>query len=290
VSRYASLTFNLVGYQYAWAGINEEGLVLSTMSLDQTRVPPADARPPLDSGMWMQHLLDTCATVSEVVATDTRIRIFTVDHYLVADATGHVATVEFLDGQMVVHRGDELPVPVLTNDPYASALAAWLAWRDAGSYWHLGASLTRFCLAADRVTAHPASGEPALGYALDTLHTIRGERVSPYPSQWSLVFDIPARRAHFRTRRLPEVRTVGLRDFRLECGQPIQMLDIQADLSGDVAAEFVDFDSETNRAQMAAFFAVTGLDVSARELRAWTELLESYPCLRHRRPGGRTGS
>ena len=36
-------------------------------------------------------------------------------HYLVADANGNVATIEFLDGKMVVHRGSNLPFTVLTK-------------------------------------------------------------------------------------------------------------------------------------------------------------------------------
>ncbi len=31
-SRYASVSFNLVGYEYAWGGMNEAGLSISTMS------------------------------------------------------------------------------------------------------------------------------------------------------------------------------------------------------------------------------------------------------------------
>jgi penicillin V acylase-like amidase (Ntn superfamily) len=54
VSRYASVTFNLVGYEYAWAGMNERGLSISTMALGPMSHPTPDGRPPLDSGRWMQ--------------------------------------------------------------------------------------------------------------------------------------------------------------------------------------------------------------------------------------------
>jgi choloylglycine hydrolase len=51
---------------------------------------------------WIQYQLDRCATVDEVIATDKTIRISskgTPVHYLVADAGGHVSTIEFLNGQ-----------------------------------------------------------------------------------------------------------------------------------------------------------------------------------------------
>ena len=59
------------------------------MSLNDTEDPVPDERPPLDSGEWMQFVLDTCATVEDLVATDARVSIITVDHYLVADSLGN---------------------------------------------------------------------------------------------------------------------------------------------------------------------------------------------------------
>ena len=44
-ARYASVTFTVGGYQHAWAGMNERGLVLSTMALGATELPQPDQRP-----------------------------------------------------------------------------------------------------------------------------------------------------------------------------------------------------------------------------------------------------
>ena len=68
VSKYGSVSFDTAGRGFAWSGMNEAGLVMSTMSLYETELPPADQRPVLDSGNWIQYLLDTCATVEEVLA------------------------------------------------------------------------------------------------------------------------------------------------------------------------------------------------------------------------------
>ena len=103
-SRYASLVFSLVGYPYAWAGVNEKGLTFSTMNLAYaTEPPPPDERPALDSGVWIQYMLDTCATVEDVIAAESRVRILTADHYLVADRHGRRAVLEFLEGWLTEH-------------------------------------------------------------------------------------------------------------------------------------------------------------------------------------------
>ena len=101
-SRYASVTFNVGGYQHAWAGMNERGLVLSTMGLREAEPPAPDERPSLDWGpLWMQYILDTCATVDEAIAADEQVRNITVDHYLVSDRSGASAVIEYADGGKV---------------------------------------------------------------------------------------------------------------------------------------------------------------------------------------------
>ena len=81
ISRYGSVTFDYAEYQMAWAGMNEAGLMLSTMALRKTQNPAPDSRPPLQSAFWMQYLFDSYSTVEEVIASDAQVRIKdTVDH------------------------------------------------------------------------------------------------------------------------------------------------------------------------------------------------------------------
>jgi len=126
ISRYGSVTFVHAGYQMAWAGMNEAGLMISTMALGKTQNPAPDERPPLASSFWAQYQLDNFSTVEEVIASDAHVRIAdTVDHYLVCDARGKCATIEFLEGEIVVHNGVTLPVQALTNSVYEDAVSYW---------------------------------------------------------------------------------------------------------------------------------------------------------------------
>jgi penicillin V acylase-like amidase (Ntn superfamily) len=126
ISKYGSLTFVHAGYQLAWAGMNEAGLMISTMALGGTENPAPDERPPISSSFWVQYQLDNHSTVDEVLTSDSAVRITdTVDHYLVCDRTGDCATIEFLDGEIVYHRGETLPVKALTNSIYQELVNAW---------------------------------------------------------------------------------------------------------------------------------------------------------------------
>jgi len=170
-AEYGSVTFNLAGAQMVWAGMNEAGLVISTMWLGQTRNPAPDARPPLISPLWIQYQLDTCATLADVMANDGRVRIAdTVDHYLICDRSGACAAVEFLEGKTVFHSGDAMPAKALTNDPYRLSVDAWQAGRPAGGQ----------CATAFRLRRRPGDELPAsergLGSGLRLRHLGPGQR------------------------------------------------------------------------------------------------------------------
>lgn len=100
-SRFGSLTFNQFGRDHPTGGMNEKGLVVELMWLNGTRYPSADARRELGTLEWIQYQLDTSASVAEVITSDRSVRIEERGvplHYLVADASGDVASIEFLDG------------------------------------------------------------------------------------------------------------------------------------------------------------------------------------------------
>src|SRR5262249_56155005 len=89
--------------------------------------PAADGRPAVGILEWIQYNLDRHASVAEVVANAEAVRPMSrvTIHYLVADASGDVATLEYLEGKLVIHRGVTLPVRALTNSTYADSVAAF---------------------------------------------------------------------------------------------------------------------------------------------------------------------
>lgn len=222
-SRHGSVTFNQFGRDNATGGMNEQGLVVELMWLDGTRYPAADARPELGTLEWIQYQLDTASNVAEVIASLDRVRIAERGvplHYLVADANGGVATIEFFDGRPVVHRGDTLPVPVLANDPYASSL------EETGG---------RFARAAQGLrSATTIDGALALLDAVAQSHT-----------QWSIVYDIPNRAVTWRTADNREKRTLRFAELDFRCATPARVLDIHEG-RGDVAKLFRDYTTAAN--------------------------------------------
>ncbi|MGH9868870.1 MAG: hypothetical protein ACREAA_11985 [Candidatus Polarisedimenticolia bacterium] len=55
VSAFGSVTFNQFGRDYPMGGMNEKGLVVELMWLDEARYPPADGRPEVRVLEWIQY-------------------------------------------------------------------------------------------------------------------------------------------------------------------------------------------------------------------------------------------
>ena len=145
-ARYGSVTFNPFGRDEPSSGVNEKGLMVSLMWVDSARYPPADHHPIIGPQRWIQYHLDNHASVAEVVANAEAVRIASAFplHYLFADASGDAAVIEFLDGKLVVYRGETLPVRALANSTYADSIAAFEAAKRTGEIPTSQSSLDRF--------------------------------------------------------------------------------------------------------------------------------------------------
>ncbi|MBN2392140.1 MAG: linear amide C-N hydrolase [Anaerolineae bacterium] len=273
-SKYGSLTFDLVGYQFAWAGMNEAGLMISTMALGESLAPDPDERFPLVGPVWIQYQLDNYSTVEEVIASASHVRIAaapprTVDHYLVCDGSGVCAAFEFLEGKIVYHTGDNLPAAALTNSVYEDAVRAWQEDDLSNN------SLTRFGTAADRVIGfEPTDSERAVAYAFETLTQVS----SPTYTMWSIVFDPQNLRVYFRTKWNTEIRHIDFSQLDFSCSTPVQMLDVHAELSGDVSDDFVPYSHEVNLAHIMNVLNKFGYDAPRGEMEGLLQQIESYPC------------
>jgi penicillin V acylase-like amidase (Ntn superfamily) len=252
---HGSVTFNQFGRDNPTTGFNDSGLMVSLMWLDETRYPPDDARPSIGILEWIQYNLDRHGSVAEVLADADAVRPTSrvPIHYFFADATGDAATVEFLEGKLVVHRGTTMPVKALANSTYASSVAAFQDARRAGSVPTSRSSLDRFVRAS--MLAGTGGGDP-ITRGFEVLASV----AQPGFTRWSIVYDLSAREIHFRTDGNPSIRRVALAGLDFSCRTPVRMLDITGAGAGDVAALFVDYSATANRALIeAAFTKATAL-------------------------------
>ncbi len=240
VSDYGSISFNQYGKEFPTGGMNEKGLVVELMWLDGTRYPEPDSRPPLGVLQWIQYQLDKSSTVDEVIATDRILRITskgTPLHYLIADAGGNVATIEFLKGKMVFHKGKELPFPVLTNNTYDESIKQTKAVNEGRSF--ADNSIDRFAKACSMVQEFQLKdiNTPVVDYAFSIL-----DKVSQNGwTKWSIVYDITNKKISFKSHDFAKVKIVSFSSFDFSCASLPKMFNINQNGKGDISASFKNF-------------------------------------------------
>jgi penicillin V acylase-like amidase (Ntn superfamily) len=272
VSEYGSVTFNVAGYQLAWAGMNEKGLVMSTMALGETKNPEPDERAPLVSSLWMQYIFDTCATVDELIAKDKIVRIKdTVDHYLVCDAGGDAAVIEFLDGKMVIHRQESLPIKALANTVYSECVSQW----TKRSPKDINRPKSRTARVQEKLSNFDPNGKiPPAAYAFEILNDVS----SPPYTRWSIVFDIQNRTIHFKTYENQDERRIDLKKIDYGCKTPAMMMDVHADLKGDITDAFEEIDHEYSLHHLIRFLKESEIEMPEEQVKMLFNLFVNFPC------------
>lgn len=248
-SKYGSVTmnFNFVGSPSG--GMNEMGLVIDESWPGQCQYPLPDNRPAIDEIQWLQYQFDNCATVDEVIQTDSILRIvgfFGKSHYFVCDKNGKAATIEWIDGKMVTHILKNDNVPVLTNDNYDWSISNLNKYQDFGgtdTIRNTSSSFDRFCRAAKMVKQFVDNDNiNAFDYGFTVL-----ENISQQSTMFSWIYDITNRTIYYKTAWSREIKKVPLINFDFSSKGQIVMTDILTSDSGDITSNFTPYTLEKNR-------------------------------------------
>jgi penicillin V acylase-like amidase (Ntn superfamily) len=251
VSRYGSITFNQYGKEFPTGGMNEAGLVVEIMWADGTQYPAPDKRPAVGVLQWVQYQLDNNSSVEEVLATDKIIRLSSNNpplHYLVADANGNAATIEFFDGKTIIHTGKDLPFPVLTNNFYSeSAKSAVDANVLTGntSFSFQDNSLFRFAKTCSMLQSYQQNkiNKPAVDYAFDILGNVAVKDFT----KWSIVYDLKNRKVYFQTASYPDIKSFNYESFDFNCSGISVVVNMNQSFKGDINKYFIPYNSDLNR-------------------------------------------
>ena len=112
----------------------------------------------------------------------------------------------------------------------------------------------------------PQSSGPAVDYAFQILQDVE-MNPTHHSALWSAVYDSVNKQIHFRSWNNDQIRSIDLSAFDYSCTTPVKVLDVSADLSGDVTNSFVDYTKEIDLEMLNAL----GLSQAA------IDYLSSYP-------------
>jgi len=279
ISKYGNVTFNQYGKDNPSGGMNQAGLVIELMWLEDTEYPKADARPVLGVLEWIQYQLDLSASVEDVVKNAEAVRIASPVklHYLVNDKAGNSATIEFLNGSLVAHTGENLAVSTLTNDTYEKSLNYSKSVTPEKAKTE--SSFDRFTRAADKTrefAQKPKTEQEAVSYAFEILSNVAQKK----STQWSIVYDQKLAKIHFRSMQSASIKSIDTRIFDYSCGSAVKIFDVNSEEAGDVTAKFADYTRRANRDLIEAAFNGTEFlkPVSASRRDELAQFPETFVC------------
>ncbi len=236
-SRYGCLSFNQYGREFPMGGVNEEGLVVEILWLQNTKYPQVDGRKGLPELQWIQYQLDTSKNVEDVISSDSLVRLsshsFSPVHFMVIDRQGEAATIEYLEGKMVVHRTPQMPVAAITNDTYEQSVRSLQGGMPECN------SLMRFSTIA-KLLPH---SKACVG---DAFHILKKAKCGKN-TVWSIVYELKERKVHFLTASQSARKSVCLKAFDFSPSTPVLVLDLNQNISGDVTRHFIPYSKEFNR-------------------------------------------
>ncbi len=296
ITKYGSITFNQIGRDLPYGGINEAGLVVEHMTLDETKYPSKDNRYAIGAQQWIQFQLDSYSKVEDVINSDTLLRI--VDetskyHFLISDRYGSIAIIEFLDGKMISYSQNSLSIPVLANSTYDNSLKCYKSRDNTDS----NLSLYNFCTAADRIRKiNKSSNDSQISDAFDLLKYVS----QGLATKWSIVYDITNMRVYFKIFETPtivgeqkifmkqpgqaEMKFVDLKNFDFSCDKAAKVLDLNDNMYGAVDDQFIDYTTELNKwyiNQTFRFFRDWGfnLNIGSEQIDYLASYPESFICI-----------
>ncbi len=278
VSKYGSITFNQFGKELPNGGMNEAGLVIEEMTLENTDYPAIDSRFGLEELQWIQYMLDNFSTVDEVLASDNSIRMSAYSahpiHIMMSDKSGDVAVLEYVNNKTVIHRDRSLPFTALTNDTYDNSLDYMKHFRHVQSPRQLPktmSSLDRF-VRASYYTKNYCSQYNASDYSFMILSSVNQYN----HTQWSIVYDIKNMRISYKTLNNDRIRSISLNNFDFSPMTPALYTDIDSDIQNG-SIDFLPYSFAANKSLIdVVFSSLNGfINVSQEDLNQLTQYPET---------------
>jgi len=279
VSKYGSVTYNPLGRELIDGGLNEAGLYIGEMSLNQNQQYPVYSnKPKIAAALWLQYILDSFASVEEVIKSIPEVTIDGKDmfrwHFFVTDKKGNQAIIEFINGKTVTYQNNEIPIKLLCNNSYADDLNRLEQYKGFGGNKDIDlknkSEENRFIHGAQMLELNkrnPADSD--VNYAFDIL-----KQLDFGPTKWSIVYDVKNMKMYYRTNKGLNVKHFDFSSFDFSCKKPVMMLDINKDLSsGDVIEYFIPYSKQANKAQIEkALMVIEGM----KEKKTFPEVIERF--------------
>jgi len=276
VSKYGSLSFSQCGKELPVGGMNEAGLIVEQTTLPETKYPEYQGIAGIGELQIIQCILDTCANVHDAIRLFEQVEIcqptWTI-HYVLADKSGDMAIIEYVNGERKIYCGDDLTVEALTNSRYDKSInlsnksnqnLCWVNDYEKNSFF-------RFIKASGFLNSKNSFDVQSAFKALENL-----ERTD---TVWNIIYHPQTLNLYFKTKSSKGIKSIDINKIDLgEKSQPL-LFPLSDSADGNINDKMIKYSREKNGELVNKFFRNTIL-ASVMNLSVPDELLDyltSYP-------------
>ena len=247
ISKFGSVTFNQFGKEFPTGGINEAGLVVEALELKTSIFSESDNRNSFNELQFIQYLLDSFDSIENISLALKDIRLSPVGsklHYFVCDVN-KCMTIEFINGQLITHLNDTLPISSLSNNTYEELVNYSLDFVTFGGEKPIDMvskeSRDRFVRASYNAKFISRYPDP-----ISALFTFLAD-VGTYSDRWQIIYNQTEKSINFRTTaKISLQRKMDLSLIDFSCQHPSQYFDLESDTEGPINSALKNFDSGIN--------------------------------------------
>ena len=205
-SKFGSITFNQVGKEFPYGGINEKGLVIEQLWLGNTEYQE-NKNKTISELEWIQYQLDNYENVDEVIKNINSLTIKPIAriHYFLADKNGVSAVIDFVNGDVKIDRKQD-KFQVITNETSEDSKKYYDFNKDINP--NSRSHFDRYCILRNNLNVENLS----ISESFKKLNLVKEDEPN-YKSYWSIVYDINKLEFYFKSVDNSEIKKVSLKDF-----------------------------------------------------------------------------
>lgn len=233
-SQYNSISFNQMGQEFPYGGVNQAGLSVEILWLDESDYSDSENLPIINELQWVQLQLDTAANVDEAIQNAKNVWLYPFKakvHYFICDLKS-CAVFEFEKKKLLIHQN--LPIKALANDFYDHSIRAWKS----------GDQKQRFSILAQALEQPNSTLASEQAFALL-------DKAKRMDNQWKIVFDKSRFHVDFQMAKDQLMKSLDYR-MALENGdcreQKVLAFDLETTVAGPIDKLLNPLTDQTNAA------------------------------------------
>jgi len=259
-SKFGSVTFNQNGKEMPYGGMNEKGLTVAMLWLEQTKYNINETKAYLNELEWIQYQLDNFETVQQVIEHSNDLKIYPIKgkiHYILTDNTGESTIIEYVNGKPAVYKKEANVCQTITNnsvlqsEPYKNQIKGIRKTNTASTY--------RYYQLEQEIKDISNQNTVDEGYAFRVLKKVTIPK-GDFKTMWSIVYNVNEKTISFFTDMYKEIKNINI--SQLDFGKDLAYFPLNQNVQNQLNNSLLPLTETINQTYVSSSLIHLGFDES----------------------------